>query len=244
MLNNSINSAILQINRAGTTAEELEAALTRESRVWIRKRLKSVAGMLRGGSCKSVAKELSASQDHVRAWVRLAAKLGWRALFRSNYTPKMREASKAKTRAAEPNPRLEADPATLRALANSVRAMSTQRRLRVVAAVAEGKSISAASVEFRVHEMSVKQWVKLYRQKGVEALHTPERVPKLMKLRPAQLKALAEFIRDNPGKSAPEIVSWLHGQYGVGYTAWGIRRVVVESLGFHCKDARFFEAAR
>lgn len=166
---NQINMVKNQIKRRGRkvilpsiTFEDLEAALSNESRSHVRKRLIALRAVLKGASEVEAAKLIQAKPETVGHWLRTARRHGLESLIKRSEGRK----SRLIVPASEQADLL----ASVRSALSGTPDSSERLRLLAVARVLEGDKPTQIANEMGVTTKSVRGWLKKLREDGVVGL--------------------------------------------------------------------------
>jgi transposase len=113
-------------------------------------------------------------------------------------------------------------------------------RLSAVLWVADGRTRSEVADLLGVSARQVRNWLRLYRNRGPDALCTLRFTGDPGKLRPAQVKRLKEEVATGRFLAARQICDWVEEAFGVAYSARGMRDLLHRAGVSHHKVTGFF----
>jgi len=105
------------------------------------------------------------------------------------------------------------------------------RRLRAVARVLEGASISAAARGVEMDRPRLSQWVARYRAHGLDGLEDQRGAQRRGGLSDDQERRLLAFIARNRPTTA-QAIAWLRDELGLSYSPTGARNVLLQVGAF------------
>jgi transposase len=97
------------------------------------------------------------------------------------------------------------------------------QRLTAVLLVAEGKSRAEVAHLLGIGLSQLGEWLRLYRNQGVDALCTLHYKGDPGKLTPSQLERLKEKVSTGCFRNSAQIRQWLQDTFGVSYTPSGVK---------------------
>jgi transposase len=97
------------------------------------------------------------------------------------------------------------------------------QRLTAVLLIAEGKSRDEVAHLLGIGLSQLGEWLRLYRNKGVDALCTLHYKGDPGKLTPSQVERLKEKVRTGCFRSSDQIRQWLQDTFAVSYTPSGVK---------------------
>lgn len=119
----------------------------------------------------------------------------------------------------------------LRTLADQQLKWQFAKRLRAMAAIADGADTGRAAVLVSAQEESVRRWLRRFQNDGVEGLRPPPDRKRELKLNADQLQEFRVIVATMSEANYSELRDIVKNRFGVSYTPEGIRRVVLKTLG-------------
>lgn len=97
------------------------------------------------------------------------------------------------------------------------------QRLTAVLAVAAGKTRAEVADLLGIHLTQLGEWLRVFRNQGVDALCTLHHKGDPGKLTPAQVKQLQDEIRTGRFRNSDQVRHWIEETCGVAYSSGGVR---------------------
>ncbi|HEX3863662.1 MAG TPA: helix-turn-helix domain-containing protein [Stellaceae bacterium] len=186
------------------------------------RRLTVVDRILAGEDLVAVAQDVAVCPQTVRLWMRTLRLGGADALVAFQRTPR--------------EPLLIADAAGLRVLASRPENHRISRVIEALALLAEGRSSHDAGTRIGLAPVTVRRWLKIFRDSGFEGLRADRKreagFANASKLTTDQKQELAELIKAEPHMSRTTLWSTVRRRYGVAYSLSGLLRLAREDLGY------------
>lgn len=187
-------------------AKELQEALAREQRPYVRKRLIALRALMVGATRAEAALRANSNADTVDGWLRMARRSGWRALMRVLPGTKPRKVKDAAQVRAQ-----------IQTLLTGALDASERVRLLAVDQVLAGASITATARQMGNAPASVGRWLRIVRRVGVTSLLTKKRPrERRVEADAAALRALAAGTRNRRYAKALRAIAHL----AEGETVW------------------------
>jgi transposase len=174
----------------GVTLHEINAALARETRRRVRKRLVAIGALLTGQSIQRAAVTAKTTPKRVECWLQRVRQSGFPSLL----CDWRRRACKRELTPADKHETQRAIAAALqRPLRHQIRT-----RLAAIDMVLSGRPIEEATASARVLSNTVRAWVRLFARLGIEQLLA--KWEGLDRLRPPQIDADPAALRELAAK--------------------------------------------
>jgi transposase len=97
------------------------------------------------------------------------------------------------------------------------------QRLTAVLAVAAGKTREDSAEVLGVSLSQLGEWLRVYRQDGLDTLCDIRNKGDPGKLKPHQVALLKEQVRTGCCRNSDQIRDWIEATYGVGYSSSGVK---------------------
>jgi transposase len=114
------------------------------------------------------------------------------------------------------------------------------QRLSAVLWIAEGRSREEVAALVGVSTRQVGQWLRIFRNRGLDELCTLHYRGDAGRLRPAQVEQLKQEIARGTFHNAQQVRDWLRETFGVAYTASGVKDLLHRIGASYHKVSGFF----
>jgi transposase len=116
----------------------------------------------------------------------------------------------------------------------------TYQRLSAVLWIDEGRTREEVAALLGVTTRQVGQWLRIFRNKGLEALCTLHYKGDPGRLRPAQVERLKQEIARGVFHNAEQVRTWIRETFGVAYSATGVKDLLRRIGASYHKVSGFF----
>ena len=200
---------------------EIAVALKRRLNIRLRSRLQAIDAVLAGEALEKAAALMLVQPNTIKLWLRQVRKHGITSMLAKWETVQIRP------------PKVNADPAILRAHAASEMDPEKRKRLIALACIAEGLSLNDAAVKSGISDGTITITIRRFQQNGIDAILPPKRRPTGRRpwLGPKQLKAVARFAHTRPQPTAEQFRAYIKAKFGVLYTRLGLKNMLKKRLG-------------
>jgi transposase len=215
---------------------EVEAALRREPRERIRRRLVAIRAILQGKSKRQAYEAANATRGSLDRWLKQLREGGLQALVLE------RRAGRHATPSVEKPPRLpkvNADPKTLRELAARERNPRIRKRMLALACVAEGTSPLTVAVKMKVAHSVVLERVRRFQEEGLAGLQDRPPFGRPRKLTATQLDELRLVVIDHPEMTYAQLRDFVRSRFRVRYSTKGLQRLLKQDLAIGWRGRPF-----
>ena len=114
------------------------------------------------------------------------------------------------------------------------------QRLSAVLWIAEGRSREEVAALVGVSTRQVGQWLRIFRNRGLDELCTLHYRGDAGRLRPAQVEQLKQEIARGTFHNAQQVRDWIRQAFGVAYTASGVKDLLHRIGASYHKVSGFF----
>jgi transposase len=227
----------IDLNSLGISLKEVRAALHREKRPSIRKRLLAIRAILAGKSVRQAQEIANASRGGVDRWLRHARQGGIQALVRVGRGSC--QMGRQETHDPPRPPKVNADPAALREMAAREKNPRVRKRMLALACVAEGMSPLAAAVKTKVAHSAVLARVKRFQKEGIAAFQDKRPFGRPRKLTEAQLQELRLVVLDHPEMTYAQLCDFVRSRFRVRYSIQGLQLLLKRDLAIGWRGRPF-----
>jgi transposase len=114
------------------------------------------------------------------------------------------------------------------------------QRLSALLWIDEGRTREEVAALLGVSSRQVGDWLRIFRNKGLDALCTLHYRGDPGRLRPAQVERLKQEIAKGSFHNADQVRAWIEEQFGVAYSASGVKELLHRIGASYHKVSGFF----